>query len=483
MHRSKNNSIKKTLLILIICVVILLLVLIFSLILAHSRQKKTVMLDNTKSENIIHTNNSEQTDSSKPISSKVESKTTETAEGIVISSEESSINMSETEISTETNLELPFIEKMAFVPDEFEKVQNYFGSLPEIKQNHTFEHTKIKAIYLSDVDYLDSYLEMVKGTEVNTFIIDAKESYGILYESQISLAKELNAIIEHRDLENIFERCHNQGIRVIARIVCFKDSTLESIRPDLTISTKNNVPIEYPLEGYQTFANPYDQRVWQYLIDIANEVIDLGADEIQFDYVRFPSGEPAEGTVPYFGEPDEVPQKYSAINRFLQTAVIEIQENKNTPVGADLFSIVMTSELDGKAIGQFWNFIGLSGIDNLCPMIYPSHYANASVGGILGNGEGSMIGNNLYEAPDLEPYNVVIDAFVDGMPAIQQEGYAHIRPYLQAFTADYLPDGYYKEYTSEEIHEQIQAVYDSGLEEWVLWNVQLEYPKGTFLAD
>ncbi|NLJ93904.1 MAG: GTP-binding protein [Clostridiaceae bacterium] len=460
MHRSKNNSIKKLPVLLIIAFVILIIVGFIYLLLNKSKEENTSLIENNINETEI----------------------SESIEDIQTAENNDTNNIPSTSVeSDQEESEYAFVEKLAFVPDEFEKVQNFFGPLPEMKQNHTFEHQKVKAIYVNNMDYLDHYFELVEGTEVNAFVIDVKESWGLLYESELPLAKELNAIKDDRDLVDIFKRCHDNDILVIARIVCFKDSTMASTRPDLTISTKDNTPIEFPLEGYETFANPYDQDVWQYLIDVATEVISFGADEIQFDYIRFPSGQPADGATPYFGEPDEVPLKYSAINRFLQTAVIEIQENQNVPVGADLFSIVMTSDVDGKEIGQFWNFIGLTGIDNICPMIYPSHYTNASVGGVLGNGVGTVLGNNLYEAPDLEPYNVVRDAFVDGMPAIEQEGYATIRPYLQAFTAEYLPSGYYMEYTAKEIHEQIRASEDAGFDEWVLWNVQKEYPPGTFL--
>lgn len=373
-------------------------------------------------------------------------------------------------------------EAAAFSPEELAKAEKFFGPLPEVSQKASFAHKPVKGIYVYDPDQLDLYLQTVKDTEVNSFVIDAKESWGLLYDSKIPLAKEVNSVIEKRDLKAIYQRCHEAGIRVIARIVCFKDATLAEKRPDLCISNQDGSPILFPLESNSSFASPYNPDVWQYLIDIAKEVIEFGADEIQFDYVRFPSGGSSNGSAAYFGPPEDVPEKASAINRFLQTAAAIIQNKLNIPVGADLFSIVMTSEVDGLAIGQNWSQIGLTGIDNICPMIYPSHYANASLGA-QGNGVGSYIGNGFYEAPDLEPYSVVKDAFVDGLPAIEQEGYAHIRPYLQAFTASYLPAGYYKAYGGQEIREQIKASQEAGFDEWILWNPNAEYPDGAFLND
>ncbi|HHT24091.1 MAG TPA: GTP-binding protein [Clostridiaceae bacterium] len=368
-----------------------------------------------------------------------------------------------------------------FDPEENEKVEDYFGPLPESEHEANFEHHKIRGIYIFDTDNLDSFLEEVKGTEINAFVIDVKESYGVLYDSKIPLVKELNCTIKHRDIKGITEKCHANGIRVIARIVSFKDDTFATVRPDLCIQNEAGTPIQFPSEGNATWANPYNKEVWQYLIDIAEEVIDLGVDEIQFDYIRFPAGGSLDGSAAYYGEPETVPEKTSAINRFLQTAAIQIQNKDNIPIGADLFSIVMTSDLDGHAIGQDWTSIGLTGINNICPMIYPSHYANgAPVGYIMANGVGTDLGNNRYTAPDLEPYGVVTDAIIDGREAIDQENYAHIRPYLQAFTASYLPSGYWMEYNAPEIRKQIEAVYDSGFDEWILWNVNPTYPPGTF---
>jgi len=368
-----------------------------------------------------------------------------------------------------------------FDPEENEKIEDFFGPLPEVEHEADLEHVEIKGVYIYDTDNLDSILEEIKGTEVNALVIDVKESYGLLYDSQLPLAKKLNCVISNRDIKAITEKCHAQDIRVIARIVCFKDQTFASTRPDLTIHNEAGTPIEFPLESNSTWANPYNKEVWQYLIDIAEEVIQFGVDEIQFDYIRFPAGGSLDGSAAAYGDPETLPQKYSAINRFLQTVAIQIQNRDKVPVGADLFSIVMTSDLDGHAIGQDWTSIGLTGINNICPMIYPSHYANASLS-VMGNGEGTDLGDNRYEAPDLEPYGVVTDAIIDGREAIDQEGYAYVRPYLQAFTADYLPPGYYMEYSGAEIRKQIEAVYDSGFNEWILWNVQPTYPPGTFKA-
>lgn len=362
-------------------------------------------------------------------------------------------------------------------------VDSYFGPLPRpVKNPPTLKSLyPVKGIYLGPGKNLQASLELAKHTEINSFVIDVKESWGLCYPSKVPLAQEMNAASGTMDFKKIVKKCHDAGVNVIARIVCFKDEVMPYKRPDLCLRTEDGDLLHYPLEGGLAFANPYDTRVWDYLLDIAKEVVEMGADEIQFDYVRFPTGLPQEKGVPAHQKIEEEIGKEYAINRFLERARIEIQENLGVPISADLFSIVMTSKLDGILIGQNWDTIGLTGIDNICPMIYPSHYANASQGS-QGNGEGSFIGKDFFKAPDTEPYEVVSNAIIDGYKASSQAGYTRLRPWLQAFTASWLAPGYYIEYGPQEIRTQIDAVYDAYYTEWILWNAEFTYPKAAFLS-
>ncbi len=364
--------------------------------------------------------------------------------------------------------------------DETEKmIEDYFGKLPEITATKKPEHVKTHAIYCYNPFNMDYYLNLVKGSSVNALVIDIKTEWSVAFNTNVKLAQDIGAIINPYDLEAVVKRCHDAGLRVIGRLVCFNDSVLTEKRPDLCISDKKGNPLHFPLDGDKSFASPYKKEVWQYLIDIGKDAVSRGVDEIQFDYVRFPSGSPSENEEPYFGEPDATPERYQALNRFLQTATIEINHNLGVPLGMDLFSIVMTSAEDGKAIGQNWDIIGMNGQDNICPMIYPSHYANSS-SHYTGNGIGSYIGDGFFEKPDLHPYEVIEGAIVDGDRNIDRNEFAHIRPYLQAFTAEYLPDGYYMHYGTEEIKEQIRALEEQGIDEWILWNAGDTYPPLNF---
>lgn len=366
-------------------------------------------------------------------------------------------------------------------------VEAFFGPLPEEDLPGKFQpqaYPDLRGPYLGRGKNLDQVLQMMAGTKANAVVIDAKESYGLTYQSKVPLAVKVGASIDNLSFPDICSKCHKQGVKVIARIVCFKDEILTAKEPDHCLIGPDGAPLTYGLEGNASFLNPYDQRNWTYLLDICKELIGFGVDEIQFDYVRFPTGTNNEGVTPQYGPQgtpaEAIPEKWEAINRFLETARIELQSNLGTPVGADLFSIVLSSEVDGHAIGQDWQTIGLTGIYTLSPMIYPSHYANSS-NTYTGNGVGSYIGQAFFEYPDKEPYDVVLNALWDGAKAFQQPGYAKLRPYLQAFTAEYLPQGYYMAYGPTQVQDQIRALEEYDIGGCLLWNVDFEaYTKEYF---
>lgn len=349
-------------------------------------------------------------------------------------------------------------------------VENYFGPLPVAESVEVVTHEEIHAIYIGACSNIDTNITLAQNSEINAFVIDLKESDGIKFQSTNATAIQTGDIAEGAyDLSAVIQKCHDAGILVIGRIVCFKDPILAAAMPDYCIKDADGNVLQFAIEGDDSFINPYDTRNWDYNIDIALEAVNAGIDEIQFDYVRFPSGRTTSGATPYFGEEDVTPTKQEVINRFLQTARIRIQDEYGVPVSADVFGIILSSTTDGQLIGQGWDTIGLTGIDSVCPMIYPSHYA-----------AGTMMNGHTYDYPDLYPYDVVLDALTLGSDETAATGYAVVRPYLQAFTASYLDEGHYMTYDYATINEQIRAVEAAGYSEWILWNPSAKYPEGAY---
>ena len=348
-------------------------------------------------------------------------------------------------------------------------VDSYFGPLPTVESAVAVTHHEIRAIYLGAAANLDSSIELAKNSSINAFVIDLKESNGVLFNSTNALAKEIGAVKNGYNLANVIQKCHDNNILVIGRIVCFKDPILAAAKPDYSIRDASGNQLLFKNEGKNAFANPYDTRTWDYNIDLALEAVNAGVDEIQFDYVRFPTGKTTSGEKPYFGADGATPTKVEVINRFLQTARIRIQEEYGIPVMADVFAITLSSQSDGQNLGQDWATVGLTGIDSLCPMIYPSHYALNTI----------LNGKN-FDKPDYYPYDVLYNALVMGTKDAKQTGYSTVRPYLQAFTASYIGEGNYITYGYDQINAQIKAVYDAGFKEWILWNPGAKYPTGAY---
>jgi len=358
--------------------------------------------------------------------------------------------------------------------------ESYFGPLPVPSAVLPLEHHEARALYIGAGGNLESNLAVARETEVNSLVIDLKESDGIYFDCEVPLALEIGAVKHYYDLAAIAEKCHAEGVILIGRIVCFKDAPLAAARPEYCIRDADGSVLRFPNEGGKSFISPYCQEAWQYNIDIALDAIAKGVDEIQFDYVRFPTGAAKGSGKPWFGPEAEVPDRIQAINRFLQTAAIRISYEKGIPLGADVFSIIVTNTSDSVSLGQEWATAGLTGIDSISPMIYPSHYANSSTGHYTGNGQGTYINGVIYPKPDLEPYNIIYNCLLVGRDSTRQDGYAACRPYLQAFTASYLPEGYYQTYGSEQIRQQIKAVEDAGFSEWILWDPAATYASSAF---
>lgn len=339
---------------------------------------------------------------------------------------------------------------------------------------------KVRAVYLSGATAgkqaaLDYIIGLAGRTELNGVVIDAKDGFGkVNYASEVPEVKESGAVQVLYDADAVIRRLHAIGMYVIARVVCFRDPWLANKRADLAIRQQDGGV--WRENGTTPWANPYNREVWNYNISIAKEAADKGFDEIQFDYVRFPSGRSTN--IDWGADP---PEKTTAIEGFLAAAAKALSAGKGAKISADVFGIVCDTPGDYQKIGQDIGTLGCD-IDYVCPMVYPSHFANASHGK-GGNGVGQIINGVLFAAPDLQPYEVVYNTLARCKSRISAVvGYrARVRPYLQAFTAWTSKDDiYFQTYGPEQIRLEIQAVYDAGYDEWILWDSGSRYAEAIF---
>lgn len=332
---------------------------------------------------------------------------------------------------------------------------------------------EVKALYLTgwtvgSTSRVDHFIELAKNTEINSYVVDIKDDDGFVgYESHIPEVKENGTWKKKYNPEKVLKSFHDNNVYVIGRLVAFKDPVYSIKRPDLAIKNKSGGL--WKDDKKKSWLNPYNKDSWAYLVKIAKEAVELGFDEIQFDYVRFPSD--GKKTMDFSAFDKE---KYQAINDFLAYAASEMP---NVPISADVFGIIFESPADTEKIGQYLEQIGKD-INYISPMVYPSHYAY-----------GQIVNKVTFHAPDLDPYGIVYNTLIKGKNRLSQvtDYKADIRPYLQDFTASWLqPENgqkMFQEYGAEQVKQQIKAVYDAGYKEWILWDPSNTYHEDAFLKE
>ena len=323
--------------------------------------------------------------------------------------------------------------------------------------------SQIRGVYfsarkVSSGEKVDRLIESLKGTQMNAVVIDVKDDSGnITFHVDNAMANKIGAVTNQiTDVKEMLQKFHENGIYVIGRVVAFKDPILAANNSTYAIK-KADETIFFDRAG-DTWLNPYNEKCWKYLIDIASEAAILGFDEIQFDYVRFSTEAKAE-TVS-FGVNAEKYTKTQVITDFIQYAVKRLHQY-DTSVSADVFGAIINSEIDSQTVGQ--DYIELSRyLDYICPMIYPSHYADGSYG---------------IDVPDLEPYQLILEVLTDSanqLSVIDPTMHcAVVRPWLQDFTASWKKS--HQTYGVKQVNEQIDGVYDAGYSQWLFWNSSGKY--------
>lgn len=331
------------------------------------------------------------------------------------------------------------------------------------------ERKKVRGIYITDntagSERMDKILDGMQGTELNAIVLDIKNDQGrISYKMKNSLVEQNGASINGiKDIPALLKRCHERGIYVIARLVCFRDPYIGTKHPEW-MNQKADGSLFQDSNGL-CWVNPYQKEYWEYIASIAESCADDGFDEVQLDYVRFCTEKGMKDVV----YPEEAKtDKTKIITEFVQF-MSDRMAKKQEFFSTDVFGTIIGSYVDSMAVGQDYSVMA-SAVDYMCPMIYPSHYGNGNFG----------IGY-----PDTEPYKTIQGALRSSQKVLNlgagSGGYqATVRPWLQGFTASYLE--HFIPYGKEEIRAEINAVYDSGYEEWLVWNAANNYDFSAFLT-
>ncbi len=317
----------------------------------------------------------------------------------------------------------------------------------------TIERFVVRAIYstaltAANEEAWNDLLRIADETEVNAIVLDVKDNNGLVrYDTNVAMAEEIGAEDIRFDLSTKIQQLHDHGLYAIARIVVFEDPVLALARPDLAIHDKSTGELWTTWNG-QAWVNAHEREVWQYNTDIATEVAKAGFDEIQLDYIRFPTDGLLENA-DFSSFADET--RVEAIAGFL-TGVQESLAPTGAYLAVDIFGFTLWDEGDG-GIGQNLEVIEPI-VDVINPMIYPSHFAEGEMG---------------FDYPNDHPYEVILWSLESGETRIGEQAYK-FRPWLQDFS--YGPG---IEYGPAEIEAQIKASEEFGAPGWMLWNAANVY--------
>ncbi len=334
------------------------------------------------------------------------------------------------------------------------------GAPPVFKRPQHVRGLYLNAWVAGSRKRLPQLLELASRTEVNSFVIDLKDASGyVSHRTAVPLAREIGATEEVRipRLHEVLKELHEAGIYPIARIVVFKDPLLASARPELSVQDSGG-GVWVDGKG-QMWLDPHCEQVWDYNIALAREAARLGFPEIQWDYVRFPDAPRSEMDRAVFVS-SEIAAWPDVIRAFLERSREELA-SLNVVMTADVFGITTLARRD-TGIGQVWERL-IDVVDVALPMVYPSHYHPGNYG---------------FEQPNGFPYEIVLSAMRDAaIRSAAVPGAGAVRPWLQDFTLGKPP------YGPAEVRAQIQAVYDAGLSEWILWNPGSRYTEGALEPD
>lgn len=377
--------------------------------------------------------------------------------------------------------------------------KNIASSTPEVLMPevvHLPVPEPLKAIYMSQcvvgtTNFRKDLVELVDGTELNAIVIDIKDYTGkIAFDTANPvLADSVSDACGASDMKEFIEELHAKGIFVIGRITVFQDPYYTSKHPEQSVLSKSRPGEPWKDHKGLSFVSVMSKSYWEYIVALSKESYALGFDELNYDYIRWPSDGPmSDADYPS----DRLAEEVEKFWKYLHAEVKPI----GAVMSADLFGMT-TTNTDDLNIGQQLER-ALPYFDYIAPMVYPSHYPKNFIG--LAN-------------PNSDPYKVVHHAMkeavkrtiatstkvwtLSGQPIMDtivipavgtttatstrevpsglytKESFSKlkIRPWLQDF--DYGGD-----YGPKEVRAQIQATYDAGLTSWYLWAPSNRYTRG-----
>jgi len=315
-------------------------------------------------------------------------------------------------------------------------VTKFINPLPPLQTADLprFMPTQVKAIYVTSqtaklADRMRELKQLIRNSELNAVVINTKEPFGPRMDD---------------DLKTLVAELHQEGVWVIARHVLFQDDDLAEKKPQFSLRRTNGA--RWQDRGGHGWVDPASREVWQYNLALAQKALLLGFDEINLDYIRFPTdGDIANIIYPAW---DKQKPKAEVLREFLSWFRQGLRAIKPYAVlSIDVYGETFLRDFAGTT-GQRISVLAPE-VDVVAPMVYPSHYRSGNFGFIN---------------PATEPYRVVRDTLEKGKPLFINAPHTIVRPWLQDFNLG-------ARYTPQMVRTQITATTDAGyLNGWMLWN-------------
>lgn len=319
------------------------------------------------------------------------------------------------------------------------------GAVAEVR----LQPQAIKGVYanwsaLTTPGALDDLIEIANTTEVNAIVIDVKQDT-VYYDSQVHFFRDAGTVNPIMDVEEVIQKLKDNDIYAIARMVVFQDPLVAKARPDLAVKDVSGGL--WVNEMGVAWVSAFNDELWDANIALATELVDLGMDEIQYDYVRFPSD--GDLTTADFGVDYTAEARETAITEFVKRSSEAIHASGGK-LAADLFGFVTIVD-DEQYIGQRFSALEPY-LDYVCMMIYPSHFTEGNIASAPGH-------------PNDYPYETIFESLQRAEQNVPGSS-AKFRPWLQDFSYGF--NGL-RDYDADDVRAQIDAAEKFGASGWLLW--------------
>lgn len=335
-------------------------------------------------------------------------------------------------------------------------------STPARRVTHIKTPEQVKALYMSSwvagtPSIRARLVKLIEDTELNAIVIDVKDNTGVItWEERM------------RDLPEFIEELHSKDIYVIARIAAFQDPAYVKKHPERAVQNVNTGTVWRDRKG-EPWADTGDKEMWKYVADIGKEAYARGFDELNYDYIRFPTdGDMKAMRYPISGERG-LTDKPGIVGEFYKY-LHDTFDPLDIPISGDLFGIINVNDVEVKTLGQDLH-VALQYFDYVAPMVYPSHFYAGTAG---------------YQNPAAHP-GPIITYSMGGAIKIAGEtasstGVAtstytkKLRPWYQDFDMG-------ADYTAEMVRAQMEAGYALGIDSWMLWDPANKYTPSAIKAE